>query len=79
MNPGLKNRKKQPPEVFNEKGALSFTKLTGKHLCPSLFFSNILGLRPATLLKKKTLTQVFSCQFYETFENTFLRVTAFNE
>ena len=34
---------KQPPEVFcKKKGVLrTFTKFTGKHLCQSLFFSNV--------------------------------------
>ena len=36
------------------KGVLrNFPKLTGKHLCQSLFFNKVLGLRPATLLKKR--------------------------
>ena len=38
------------------------------------------GLRPATFFKKETRTQVFSCEFCESSENTFftehLRVTA---
>ena len=34
------------PEVFCEKGVLkNFTKFTEKHLCQSLFFNNIAGLR----------------------------------
>ena len=45
---------KQPPEVFYKKGVLkNFTKFTGKHLCQSLFFNKVAGLRPATLLKKR--------------------------
>ena len=28
-------------------------KFTGKHLCQSLFFNKVAGLRPATLLKKR--------------------------
>ena len=37
--------KKQPPEVFCEKGVLrNFTKFTGKHLCQSLFFNKVAGL-----------------------------------
>ena len=41
--------KKQPPEVFCKKGVLkNFTKFTGKHLCQSLFFNKVAGLRPAT-------------------------------
>ena len=33
------------------KGVL--VKFTGKHLCQSLFFNIVVGLRTATLLKKK--------------------------
>ena len=31
----------------------------------------IIGLGPATLLRKKTVAQVFSCQFCEIYKNTF--------
>ena len=42
------------PEVFCEKGVLrNFTKFTGKHLCQSLSFNKVAGLRPATSLKKR--------------------------
>ena len=38
-----------------KKGVLrNFTKFTGKHLCQSLFFNKVAGLRPATFLLKKT-------------------------
>ena len=34
------------PEVFSKKGVLkSFAKLTGIHLCQSLFFNEVVGLR----------------------------------
>ena len=49
----------------------NFPKFTGKHLCQSLFFNKVAGLRPATLLKKETLAQVFSCEFCENSKNTF--------
>ena len=49
--------KKHSPEVFHKNDVLkNFAKLTGKHLCQSLFFDKIAGLRDATLLKKKTRT-----------------------
>ena len=36
------------------KGVLKkYAKLTGKHLCQSLFLNKVAGLRPATLLKKR--------------------------
>ena len=43
-------------------------------MCQCLFFDKV-GLRPVTLLKKKTLAQVFSCEFLEIFKNTFLDET----
>ena len=38
---------------------------------PESLFNKVAGLRPATLLKKKILAQVFSCEFFEICENTF--------
>ena len=36
-------------EVLYKKGVLrNFTKFTVKHLCQSLFFNKVAGLRPAT-------------------------------
>ena len=49
----------------------NFAKFSGKHLCQSLFFNKVTGLRFATLLKKETLAQVFSCDFCEIFKNAF--------
>ena len=41
------------PEMFCKKGLLrNLSKFIGKHLCQSLFFNKVAGLRPATLLKK---------------------------
>ena len=58
--------------MFSTKDILkNFTKSRGKHLCQSLFFNKTVDLRPATLLKKETLAQVFSCQFCKNFKNTF--------
>ena len=37
----------------------NFAKLTGKHLCQGLFFNNVAGMRPATLLKKKLWHRCF--------------------
>ena len=57
--------------VFCKKGVLrSFAKVAGKHLCQSLFFNKVAGLRPATLLKKDSGTDV-SCEFCEISKNTF--------
>ena len=44
-------------------------KLQALGLSP--FFNKVAGLRPTTLLKQETLTQALSCEFCESFENTF--------
>ena len=42
-------------EVFCKKGVLrNFAKFTGKHLCQSLFFNKVAGLRSADLQAKST-------------------------
>ena len=52
------------PEVFCKKGVLrNFTNITGKHLCQSLFFNKVSGLRPDTLLKKRLWHRCFSVNF----------------
>ena len=49
-------------------GLKNYAKFTRKHLCWSLVFRKVAGLR---LAKKETPTQVFSCEFCEIFKNTF--------
>ena len=52
------------PEVFCKKDVLrNFAKFTGKHLCQSLFFNKVAGLRPATLLKKRLWHRSFHANF----------------
>ena len=52
------------PEVFCKEGALkNFAKFTGKHLSQSLFFCNF--------IKKETLVQLFSCEFWDISKSTF--------
>ena len=47
---------KQPPDVFCKKDALAdFAKFT-EHLCQSLFFNKVAGLRPAILTKSARLS-----------------------
>ena len=51
-------------EVFCKKGVLeNFTKFTGKHLCQSLIFNKVSGLRPATLLKRGLWLRCFPVIF----------------
>ena len=55
------------PEVFCKKGVLKkFAKFTGKHLCQSLFLKS-------NFIKKETLAQAFSCEFYEISKNNFFK------
>ena len=59
-------------DVFCKKGVLrNFAKVTGKHLCQSLFFNKVSGLRPATLLKKR-LWHSFPKNFVKFLRTTFL-------
>ena len=37
----------------------NFIKITGKHLCQSLFFNEVAGLRPVTFIKRDSGTGVF--------------------
>ena len=61
------------PEVFSEKGVLrKFAKFTGKHLCQSLFFNKVAGLRPATLLKKRLWHRCFPMNFAKFLRTAFL-------
>ena len=71
----LKSYVQKPPlEVFYKKAVFrNFKKFTEKHLCQSLFFNKVAGLSCTTcnFIKKGTLAQVFSCEFYEIFKNTY--------
>ena len=50
--------------VLCKKSVLrKFIKFTGKHLCQSLFFNRVAGLRPATLLKKRLWHRCFPVNF----------------
>ena len=61
-----------PRRCSIKKGDLkNFAKLTGKHLCQSLFFNKAADLslmkfedEACNFIKKETLAQVFSCKFY---------------
>ena len=73
----LNDTQKQPSQVFCEKGILrNFTKLTGKHLCQSLFFNKIAGLSPATLLKKRLWHRRFPVSFVKFPRKPFLQYTS---
>ena len=62
-------QQKQPPEVFRKKGVhKNFTIFTRQHLCWSLF-----GVFGVNFIKKKTPTQIFSCEYYEIFKKIYFK------
>ena len=54
----------------------NFTKLTGKHLCQSLFFNKVADLKPATSLKKRLCHRCFSVNFAKFLKTPFLQNTS---
>ena len=61
------------PELFCKKGVLrNFSKFTGKHLCQSLFFNKVAGLRPATLLKRRLWHRCFPKNYVKFLRKPFL-------
>ena len=70
----LTHFRRSRPRVFYKKDVLrNFAKCTGKHLCQRFFLNKVAGLRPkaCNFIKKKSLAQVFSCEFCEISKNTF--------
>ena len=75
---------KQPLEVFYKKSALkNFAKFTGKYLCLRLYFNEVAGLSPETLLKKRLLHRCFFVNFVKFLSTSFfpehLRTTAWGK
>ena len=62
ISPFISFRNSRP--VFCKKVVRNFTKFTGKLLCQSLFFNKVevSFFKSATLLKRETLAQEFSCE-----------------
>ena len=50
----------------------NFIKVTGKHLYQSLFFNNVAGLRPATLLENRLWHRCFPVNFVKFLRTPFL-------
>ena len=60
-------------EVFCKKGFhRNFAKLAGKHLCQSLFFNKVAGLRPVTLFKKRLWHRCFPVNFVKFLRTPFI-------
>ena len=65
------------PDVFCKKGVFkSLTKCTGKHMCHSLFFNKVVGLMPATLLKKRLRHRCFPVNFVKFYKHLFTQNTS---
>ena len=63
--------------VLSKKGVLNnFAKFIGKHLCQSLFFNKVKGLRPSTLLKKRLWYRWFPVDFAKFLRILFLQNTS---
>ena len=61
------------PDVFCKKGVLrNFAKFTEKHLCHSLFFNKVPGLRSAILFKKRLQHRCFPVNFVKFLRTPFL-------
>ena len=54
----------------------SFTKLTRKHMCQSLLFNEVAGLKPATLLKKRLCYRCFLVNFAKFLRTPFSQNTS---
>ena len=54
-----------------QKAFNNFAKFSVKHLCWSLFLIKLQASWCATLSRRKTLTQVFSCKFNEIFKKSY--------
>ena len=54
----------------------NFSEFTGKHLCQSLFFNKVTGLRAANLLKKKFWRRSFPVIFEKFLRTPFLQNTS---
>ena len=65
---------KQPPEVFRkERCSQKFHKIRKKTPVQSLCLNKSVSVSGLQLIKKETLAQVFSCEFYEISGNLFYR------
>ena len=63
-------------QVFYKKAVLkSFKKSAGKHICKSLFLSNVEGLLPINLLLKRLLYRRFPVNFAKYFTVLFSQST----
>ena len=69
--------KQSSDSCYMQKGVLrNLTQFTGQHLCQSLLFNKVAGLRPATLLKKRLWHRCFPVNFEKFLRIPFLKNTS---
>ena len=74
LTPYNSRKESSRQELFCKKAVIrNFTKFTGKHLCQSLFFNKVAGLRPTTSLKKRPLHSCFPVNFVKFLRTPFLQ------
>ena len=72
-----KRNRSSHPRCSVRKGVLrNFVKFTRKHLCHSIFFNKVPGLRPATLLKNRLWHRCFPVNFAKFLRTPFLQNTS---
>ena len=49
--------------MFCKNAILNIAQNSQENTCAGVLFNKVAGLQPASLLKKETATQVFSCEF----------------
>ena len=65
------SQKQSFADVLQNRCSLKISQCSRKHLCSSLFLK-LKVLKPCIFIKKKVPTQVFSCEYCEIFNNSFL-------
>ena len=72
-----KTKRSSHLEVFYKIGVLkNFEKLTGKHLCRSLFSNKVAALTPASLLKQRLQHRCFLVNFAKYLRTALLKNTS---
>ena len=66
---GNKNDRSSRPEVFCKKVFLEMPQNSQENTCAKVSF--LIRAEAYNFIKKETLAQVFSCEFYEISKNTF--------
>ena len=68
----LESYRSSSPEVFYKKCVLKYFENSQENTCARVSFLIMLQTKTCNFIKKKSLAQMFSCEFFEIFKNTFL-------